>query len=100
LIYCPYTDREISESDANREHIIPLSLGGLDGFEIPVCRDFNSKVGSKIDGALANDFLILMKRNELDVRGHSNKKPKAVAKKSTDTSTGNLYRWLLIGMKA
>lgn len=88
MIYCPYTDREISESEANREHIIPLSLGGLDGFEIPVCKDFNSKVGSKIDGALANDFLILMKRNELDVRGHSNKKPKAVAKKSTDTSTG------------
>lgn len=88
MIYCPYTDRNISDSEASREHIIPLSLGGLDGFEIPVCRNFNSRVGSKIDGALANDFLILLRRNELDVRGHSNKKPKVVIKKSTDTVTG------------
>jgi len=75
MIYCPYTNKDISESETTSEHIIPLSLGGINGFEIPVCKIFNSNVGSKIDGALANDFLILMKRNELDVRGHSKKSP-------------------------
>lgn len=88
MAYCPYTDKDLSEANANREHIIPLSLGGINGFEIPVCKIFNSQVGSKIDGAVANDFLILMKRNELDIRGHSKKKPVFVAKKSTDQETG------------
>lgn len=64
------------------EHIIPLSLGGSDQFCIPVERDFNTKVGSKIDGALANDFLTLMRRREFDARGHSNKTPEVVLKRS------------------
>lgn len=89
MAYCPYINKDLSENEANREHILPLSLGGINGFEIPVCKIFNSKVGSKIDGAVANDFLILMKRNELDIRGHSKKKPVFIAKKSTDTETGN-----------
>ena len=28
MVYCPYTDREIPESESSPEHIIPLSLGG------------------------------------------------------------------------
>lgn len=88
MVYCPYTDKDLPESETNSEHIIPLSLGGINGFEIPVCKIFNSKIGSKIDGAVANDFLIQMKRNEFDVRGHSKKKPVFVAKKSKDTNTG------------
>ena len=35
-IYCPYTDQEINEGETSKEHIIPLSLGGVNGFEIPV----------------------------------------------------------------
>lgn len=73
--YCPYTDQYLPEDEMNSEHIIPLSLGGINGFEIPVSEEFNSKAGSKIDGSLANDFWILGKRTALDVRGHSNKKP-------------------------
>ena len=41
LIYCPYTDREVPKHQANREHIIPLALGGVDGFEIAVDSKFN-----------------------------------------------------------
>ena len=57
MIYCPYTDKYLSTNEVNREHIIPLSLGGVNGFEIPVSIDFNSKAGSNIDGALANDLI-------------------------------------------
>ena len=88
MVYCPYTNKDLPESKTNHEHIIPLSLGGINGFEIPVCKFFNSDVGSKIDGAIANDFLVKMKRNELDVRGHSKRKPIVIAKNSKDTISG------------
>lgn len=87
MIWCPYTDEELHPEEASREHIIPLSLGGMDGFEIPVDKEFNSKVGAKLDGTLANDFLVAMSRNAHDVRGHSKRRPVVVAKKSTDADT-------------
>ena len=70
------------------EHIIPLALGGINGIEIPVSRSHNSSLGSAIDGAIANDFFILMRRNKFDVRGHSGKRPVFVAKRSSNTKTG------------
>jgi hypothetical protein len=78
----------ISPEQANREHIVPLSLGGANGFEIFVDRDFNSTVGSKIDGALANDFMVAMKRQEYDAIGHSKKRPAVVSKRSKMNDNG------------
>jgi len=34
-IYCPYADRDIPISESSPEHIIPLALGGMNGFTIP-----------------------------------------------------------------
>jgi hypothetical protein len=73
--WCPYTDRDLQPQETSIEHVIPLALGGHDSFTLPVCKDFNSKLGSRLDGILANDFLIKMQRNALDVRGHSKKRP-------------------------
>jgi hypothetical protein len=86
--YCPYTDKELPEYETTQEHILPLSLGGINGFEIPVSKDFNSKVGSSIDGKLANDFLIMLRRNKLNVKGHSNKRPVFRAKNAMNLDTG------------
>ena len=83
MIYCPYTDRELPESQTSREHIIPLSLGGVDGFEIPVDAASNSMVGTNLDGALANEFFIALRRTEYDTRGHSGKEPMATIKNAT-----------------
>ena len=80
MVYCPYTDREIPESGTSREHIIPLSLGGVNGFEIAIDAAFNSKVGTELDGALANEFLIALRRAEYDTRGHSGKEPIATVR--------------------
>ena len=80
--YCPYTDQDVLDTDTSAEHIIPLSLGGANGFEIPVHRGANSDIGSKIDAALANDFLTLTRRSRYDVRGHSSKEPLVVSKHS------------------
>lgn len=74
-IYCPYTDREILERAASSEHIIPLSLGGASSFNILVDQSFNSKVGTELDGALANEFLWGLERTKCDARGHSGKAP-------------------------
>lgn len=78
--YCPYTDSEISIEECSSEHIFPLSLGGVNGFEIPIYAPFNSKVGSKIDGAMANSFFILNRRNQFLTKGHSKKHPVYIAK--------------------
>ncbi|WP_373429847.1 HNH endonuclease [Acinetobacter gerneri] len=68
MFYCPYTDKDLKEHEISREHIIPLSLGGIDGYEIFVSKKFNSANAAKIDATLANDFFILMQRNRLDIR--------------------------------
>jgi hypothetical protein len=82
-IYCPYTDQDIERSLTSKEHIFPLSLGGSDNFCLPVSRDFNSHAGSKIDGALANDFMVAFRRRHFDSRGHSNRAPSVRSKHST-----------------
>lgn len=87
-MYCVYLDKDVDPGDMNREHIIPLSLGGADGFEILVDSLANSTIGSDIDGAIANDFLMLFPRREYDARGHSNKEPFPLAKNSRLISSG------------
>ncbi|ULR90299.1 HNH endonuclease [Comamonas sp. B21-038] len=82
-IYCPYTDQDVERSLTNKEHIFPLSLGGSDDFCLPVSRDFNSRAGAKIDGALANDFLIAFRRRHFDARGHSKRAPSVRSKYAT-----------------
>ena len=67
-IYCPYADRDIPISESTAEHIIPLALGGLNTFTLPVSANFNSQVGSEIDGALANDFLVMCRRDKHGAR--------------------------------
>lgn len=72
----------------NREHIIPLSLGGANGFVILVDSTSNAKLGSDVDGVLANDFFMSFARREHDSRGHSNKEPFPLAKKSKLSDSG------------
>jgi hypothetical protein len=74
-MYCIYTDQEVEEANGNFDHIIPLSLGGLDQFCIWADEVFNSRMGEKIDGAIANDPLIMFARREADARGHSGIEP-------------------------
>jgi hypothetical protein len=87
MFYCPYSDEVLADDDGSSEHILPLALGGMNGIELPVSRVFNSALGSQLDGAMANDFLTIMKRNQHDVRGHSGKRPVFVAKKAFDAES-------------
>jgi hypothetical protein len=87
-MYCIYTDKEISHKEATKEHVIPLSLGGSDEFVISVDRDSNAKIGSKIDGALANDVGMQFLRKAHNLRGHSNKEVKVRLKSSRLQPTG------------
>jgi hypothetical protein len=69
--------------DPSIEHIIPLSLGGHDDFAINVDRRCNSDIGSRIDGRMANDFLMLFDRDEAFALGHSKKHPHPIVKSAT-----------------
>ena len=73
--YCIYSNDYFGEDEMNPEHVIPLSLGGSNGFCINVNADINSKLGSKIDGKLTNDYLISCLRRRNNLRGHSKKEP-------------------------
>lgn len=84
MVFCPYLGRDIPVSSSSFEHVIPLSLGGADGFGIRVDRQTNSKLGHAIDGALANDPIIAMQRARRDCRGHSNKPVTAIWKNTQD----------------
>ena len=83
LIYCPYTDRDIRVEDSSLEHIIPLALGGANGLEVRVDAGYNSALGSELDGKLANEFLMAIRRTEYDARGHSGKEPWATIKQAS-----------------
>ncbi len=72
-VYCIYSNQLVSEENASREHIIPLSLGGMDGFEVPIDKEVNKRVGSQIDGKVANDVFIALDRKNAQVKGHSGK---------------------------
>ena len=87
-VYCPYTDRDIPLTESSPEHIIPLALGGMNGFTIAVSSDFNSRVGSEIDGALANDFLVKSKRDKHGAKGHSKKHPENIFPNASNADTG------------
>jgi hypothetical protein len=63
-------------------------VGGLNSFTLPVSKDFNSRIGSEIDGALANDFLVMSQRDKHGVRGHSRKHPEVVIRNASDAATG------------
>jgi HNH endonuclease len=88
-IYCIYTDKEIPESESNIEHILPLSLGGSNELIIKVHKESNSRIGSKIDGKIANDFLVQLLRKKNEAKGHSKKPAVATAKNSKILSSNS-----------
>ncbi len=92
IIYCPYTDEDIPVQESSPEHIIPLSLGGSNQFTLPVASLSNSSIGSEIDGSLANDFFVKLRRDEYSVAGHSGKTGGYVFKKASDVQTGEPLR--------
>ena len=80
MIYCPYNDREIPRDQANSEHTISLTLGGVDGFELPVDAEANAHWGSALDGQFANEFVTSLHRTRFDARGYRGEEPKAIIK--------------------
>jgi len=70
-MYCIYSNKDIEDKLCSKQHIIPLSLGGIDDFTISIARTFNSKLGSKVEGALINEFAMKLKQMHSDVTGQS-----------------------------
>lgn len=84
MIWCPYLGVEVHEDNCTPEHIIPMSLGGSNGFTVPVDSYANTQIGSEVDAGLAtDDHLIRMRRRNFDARGHSNKPVTVMARSAT-----------------
>ena len=71
--YCIYSGRHLPEDALSDEHAIPMSLGGGRSTLIRVSKKLNNELGTKIDGAIANDPLVQFGRRDADARGHSRK---------------------------
>jgi len=74
--YCIYSNSYFEKAGKERndkDHIIPLSLGGNNNFVVDAEKNFNSKFSNEVEGKLANDFLIQMNRNYFGLRGHAKK---------------------------
>lgn len=84
LVYCIYSDKKIPKSESSLEHILPLSLGGVNAFTVPVSRKLNSEFGHSIDGAFSNDPLITLRRAKKDSRGHNNSPVMAKWRRGSD----------------
>lgn len=72
-MYCIYTDRDVEQADGNWDHVVPLALGGDNGFVVWSDRDANSTLGSQVDGKLTRDPLLAFALREAGVTGHSGK---------------------------
>ncbi|MES2947513.1 MAG: hypothetical protein V4858_03130 [Pseudomonadota bacterium] len=84
MVWCPYTGVETDIAACNKEHIIPLSLGGSNGFTLPVDAAINARLGSEVDAALSDkDLLTMFRRREFDARGHSKIAPTVKVRNAT-----------------
>ncbi len=70
--YCIYSNSYFHKTGAeerNKDHIIPLFLGGHDDFVVDAATDKNSRISNEIENKLSNDFFIKMSRNNLGSLG-------------------------------
>jgi hypothetical protein len=74
-IWCPYSDKYCKPSDSNKEHIIPLALGGNNKFKIWVNTGINSRLGTRLDGKIANHPLVESARRYYRLLGRRKKVP-------------------------
>jgi hypothetical protein len=92
-MYCIYTDTEVPTEKGNRDHVIPLSLGGQDEFVVWSDRDVNSRLGSEVDGKLGQDSLVRMAIRDSGVKGHSGKEAVPVWKNSRINGRPTQVTW-------
>lgn len=92
-MYCIYTDKDVPNDNGNLDHVVPLSLGGLDEFVVWSDRDVNSKLGSEVDGKLSQDQLVRMALRDAGVKGHSGKEAAPVWKKSYVNGRPSKLTW-------
>jgi len=88
--YCIYSNSYFVKNGCNKDHIIPLALGGHDDFAVASETNFNSRFSNEVEDKLAKDFLIQMNRNELKLFGH--RKKSVLPSKIGNTEDGKKVR--------
>ncbi len=80
-----------SEDLFNDEHVIPDSISGYYHIN-KVCKECNSKIGSKIDSHLTNHLLIEFQRHLLKIKGKKGKVPNPLKGTHEVKETGQKVR--------
>lgn len=68
------------KSDLTKEHIIPFGVGNRMFTIENVCRECNSKLGSKLDNYVSESFIAKIFREQHSLKGHSGKVPVSLEK--------------------
>ena len=64
----------LHERLGSKEHVFPLAIGGHLTTD-RVCSECNSMLGSRVDAALSDSYLVRMRRAELGLAGNSRRPP-------------------------
>lgn len=75
-LWCAYTGHYYDQLEFNREHVLPLTLGGTDNFAIRANKKENARLGTLLDQQFANLPLISHARRYYELTGHRKIKPK------------------------
>ncbi len=92
---CPYLDRHVKEHDVTEDHIVPLSLGGCNQLTVAASREANSRIGTEIEGALANEFFFANYRVAANAHGRSGRPPAFIIKNASSSEHTGPLRVLL-----
>lgn len=89
MTFCIYSNVNITDSDSNREHIFPLTLGGNDNFTVIVSKASNTLANRELDEKLKACFFLATNRKKHKSLGHRNQSvspPKTKITVGTDKS--------------
>ncbi len=85
-LFCPYLGDDVDEAQSSLEHVVPESLGGTSGLAIRVDRASNIKLGTAVDGPVAQ--LFAGHRVKYNLKGHSGNEPSVMLSGSVEDLGG------------
>lgn len=88
--WCPYTNIYLNENNSSIEHIIPKSIGGHNKLIIKVEKTRNNELGKELDCKITDHPIMLMIRNNYNLKGYSKNPIKYVWNASVNGLKGRI----------
>lgn len=96
--YCIYDAKEYPIEEKSKEHVIPVSLGGVDALCIyDVSRNVHALIGSKVDEPFVSSLPFVFERWRLQIKSQSGKIPDLVFRGTVEVEGKTLSGMFIIG---